>query len=79
MRIIIIATSIALCACKPSAKKVDYPVMPDELKDCKIFEIVGTPDQERLVIVRCPDSQVSTYWETGNSKSGDKRHTVVTL
>lgn len=79
MKKLVIAVCVLLSACEPSAKKVNYPVLPDELKDCKIFEIVGTPSQEQLVVVRCPNAQVSTFWQTGNYKTGITNHTVVTL
>lgn len=54
-----------LSACTPSANEVSYPVLPDELKDCKFFRVDngGFP----IRVVRCPNSTTSATFQSGKT------------
>lgn len=55
---------IGLSACSNSAKEVDFPAMPKELADCKIYYLTND-DGDRIYITRCPDSSTSTQFKQG--------------
>jgi len=38
-KILIVLGVVMLAACSPSAKQKYYPVLPDELKDCKFYRL----------------------------------------
>ena len=58
--------AIVTVACTPSYKQLDYPVLPEELKDCKIFRINNSAGTF-LYVVRCPNSSTSTTFHSGKS------------
>lgn len=48
-----------LGGCSNSAREVNYPVRPAELKDCKIYRL--TNDEGGVITVaRCPNSTTTT-------------------
>lgn len=59
-KLFICAIALLLAACsEPNFKVADFPVVPPELSDCKIFRVenkLGTV----LFITRCPNSTTST-------------------
>ncbi len=62
---------ITLCAtllmgCTPSATVKSYPVMPDELKDCKFFLLIDDIGAH-IVVARCPNSTTTVK---NNNKAG---------
>lgn len=57
-RIILIATLALLAGCEPGAKQINFPVVPDELKDCKFFEVTDT-NNFRITVARCPNSSTT--------------------
>lgn len=66
----LIAFSVAgLAACTPSfTDKTDkFTVLPEELKDCKIYEIVGTEGGGRMTVMRCPNSSTTTKVPSGKT------------
>ena len=65
-KLIIIA--LLLTGCSNSYREVVFPVLPDELKDCKFFSITNTSG-ENLQVVRCPNSSVSTSYIRGKTKT----------
>lgn len=52
--------AIAISACTPSYqdKSGEFSVMPEELKDCKIFRVQGTV--QHLYITKCPHADTTT-------------------
>ena len=72
IRVILAFCGLFLVGCSPSGSETTagYLVMPEGLKDCRIYKISDGPNP--LVVVRCPHS--STTAET----SGKGRRTVAT-
>jgi len=53
---LVVATVALLTGCEPSAKVRTYPVLPDELKDCKFFYLNGGDGVGSITVGRCPNS-----------------------
>jgi len=68
MKKVIFATciAVALAGCGPSAsdETKKFPIMPDGLKDCKIFNIVSEHGSH-LTVVRCPASSTTAKYQQG--------------
>lgn len=60
----IILVSIFLLGCEPYAKEVNWPVVPEELKDCKFF-VLQDSSGAAIQIVRCPLSDTSVTYKQG--------------
>lgn len=76
MKAVILAlATVALTACAPSYEEKHYPVLPEELKDCKFYEVSNGGSS--IKIVRCPNSQVSTTWTQNAGKTSVTRSAVV--
>ena len=73
--IILVLVAVALTACAPGYEEKHYPVLPDELRDCKFYEVSN--GSSSIKIVRCPNSQVSTTWTQQQGKSSVTRSAVV--
>ena len=59
---------IALSGCNPSYtdKSTSY-LMPEGMKDCKVYVLDGDESSRSLTVVRCPSSDVSTTYKVGKS------------
>ena len=55
-----------ISGCTNSAKEVIYPVMPPELKDCKIF-VLDKEDGRSITVMRCPNSTTSSTYTEGKT------------
>lgn len=65
-KIILLVALMVLAGCNPSYKTMSFPVMPDELKDCKIFELVSI--ERRIIVTRCPAAaSTSTNFPSGKT------------
>jgi hypothetical protein len=64
---IIIALCIMfLAGCTPSANEKVWPVMPEELKDCKFYRL-GDGEGNTISVARCPNSSTTVKM---NNKQG---------
>ena len=57
-KLILLCVLLAITGCTPSASQLDFPVLPDGLKDCKFFYLrdgSGT----NITVARCPNSTTS--------------------
>ena len=50
--------------------------MPDELKDCRMFDMESQTSQD-IIVVRCPNSTTSTSYSYQSGKSRHERRSVV--
>jgi hypothetical protein len=66
MKYLFIIALVVLAGCTPSAKVKDYPVLPEELKDCKFFRITDG-EGSNITVARCPNSTTTVR---KNDKSG---------
>ena len=66
--LMVIIGVIMLTGCEPSYenKTQNFTVLPDELKDCKFYNVRSNTGSN-LNIVRCPNSQTSTTYSVGKS------------
>jgi len=55
MKYFLIVALAVLAGCSPDAQVKHYPVMPDELKDCKFFRLTDG-DGGSITVARCPNS-----------------------
>lgn len=50
--------------------------MPDELRDCQMFDMESKSSQD-IIVVRCPNSTTSTSYSYQSGKSHYERRSVV--
>lgn len=50
--------------------------MPDELRDCQMFDMESKSSQD-IIVVRCPNSTTSTSYSYQSGKSRHERRSVV--
>lgn len=55
-----------LAACSPSYEQKHYPVLPEELKDCRFFQITSGSGAY-ITVVRCPNSSTTTRYSYGKT------------
>jgi hypothetical protein len=65
---LLIATVLCLAGCSPSAKIEDFPILPDDLKDCKFYRLTDG-DGSAITVARCPGSNTTV-------QQSDKAHTT---
>ncbi len=60
--------AIVLSGCNPSYtdKSTSY-LMPEGMKDCKVYVLDGDASSKTLTVVRCPSSDTSTTYNVGKS------------
>lgn len=63
--ILMILAVISVAACKgpPDNPETRSYVLPKEMHDCSVFKVDGNGPY--LYVVRCPNSQTTTHYETG--------------
>lgn len=66
MKYLLIAALAVLAGCSPSAKVKSYPILPEELKDCKFFRL-NDGEGGNITVARCPNSTTTVRQ---NDKSG---------
>ncbi len=64
----VLVAAIGLAACTPSGKEVtgSFPILPEGLKDCKIYDL-QSEHGSHIRVVRCPNSSTSTTYKSGKS------------
>lgn len=64
----VLIAAIGLAACSPSGKEVtgNFPIMPEGLKDCKIYDL-QSDGGSHVRVVRCPNSSTSTSYRVGKA------------
>jgi len=68
VRLVIVALSVlTLSACQPNASKIDYPVLPEELKDCKFYSV--SDGVAYITVARCPNSATTVKTSGKSSKT----------
>lgn len=50
--------------------------MPNELRDCQMFDMVSQSSQD-IIVVRCPNSTTSTSYSYTSGKTRHERRSVV--
>ena len=59
-----ILSLVVLTGCEPSSNKVEYPVLHEDLKDCKFYTI-SRNGLGKVLVVRCPNSSTTTSYMDG--------------
>lgn len=77
MKYFIVLLALILCGCDPSGSEIThtYSVMPEGLKDCKIYTISN--GGREVTVVRCPNSSTSTQYTVRRGKTNASVYTVV--
>ena len=59
--LVILMLVLTSVACTPSYEdsKGNFTALPEELKNCKIYDIQGR-NGNRITVMRCPNSEVTT-------------------
>jgi hypothetical protein len=75
-KLILLCVLLAITGCTPSAGQLDFPVLPDGLKDCKFFYIRDGGGTS-ITVARCPNSTTSVvsggkHKRTSITAEGDK-------
>ena len=70
----ILVFAVMLSGCAPSAEErtANFTVMPEGLKDCKVYRI--SDGSENITVVRCPNSST-----TSSNRIGKTKKTVTTI
>ena len=70
-----ISAIVFLVGCTPTAKDLshEFTVMPEGMKDCKIYGLVSNIGS-RVTAIRCPNSSTIT-----NFSSGKSTHSVIVV
>lgn len=55
-----------LTACSDSAEKIDFPVLPPELKDCSFYKLENSGGSS-MKVVRCPNSSTTSTYPVGKT------------
>lgn len=57
---------IMLSGCNPTyTDKSSSYLMPEGMKDCKVYSLEGDATSKTLTVVRCPQSETSTTFMNG--------------
>jgi uncharacterized lipoprotein YmbA len=72
---VIIVLAVMLAGCSPSARELNYPVLPEGLKDCKFYEV--SSGANTVTVVRCPGSTATTRWTKVVGKTIQVYYTAV--
>ena len=68
--LILIVFINAGCTVENSYEEVSYPVMPPELKGCKVFELKTSGPDPNLYVIKCPNCpDTTTSYYNHNTKS----------
>lgn len=67
LSLIFAASFLTACSFEPHARTEAFPVLPDDLKDCKFYNISN--GNTMLHVVRCPNSSVSTQTSGKNPQN----------
>jgi hypothetical protein len=62
----ILFAAIGVAGCSNSATEILFPVMPPELKDCKVFHIKSKTGNS-ITAMRCPNATTSTSYTSGKT------------
>ena len=67
-KVLLLAVGLFLAGCTPGYSDLSqsYPVIPDDLKDCKFSQLSSTRGSY-MNVVRCPLSVTSTTYKVGKS------------
>lgn len=60
---------ILIAGCTNSAREIHFSVTPQELSDCKFYELENTSGKH-ITVVRCPVSDTSTTYKAGKAMVG---------
>ncbi len=67
-KLILLCVLLAITGCTPSASQLDFPVLPDGLKDCKFFYIRDGSGTS-ITVARCPNSTTSVMGGGKNKRT----------
>jgi hypothetical protein len=65
--IVIVLSTALLVACQPYAQQEKYPVLPEELQDCKFYRI--SDGASYITVARCPNSTTTVKTSGKGSKT----------
>jgi hypothetical protein len=57
-KLILLCVLLTMVGCTPKASQLDFPVLPDGLKDCKFFYLQDGSGTN-ITVARCPNSTTS--------------------
>ena len=63
---LMLALTLGVAGCNPSTSPVNFPLRPAHLQDCSFDELSN--GQNRILVVRCPNSTVSTSYMEGKER-----------
>ena len=67
-QVLFIIMTVLLTACSDSATELNFPAMPRELSDCRVY-LVTNASGSIITIVRCPNSQTTTNTDIHQGKT----------
>lgn len=73
--IFVLCVSVLIVGCSPSARELNYPVLPEGLKDCKFYEVSSGGNS--ITVVRCPGSTTTTRWTQVIGKTIQEHYAAV--
>lgn len=58
-KIMILCVLLAITGCSPRSNQLNFPIVPEELKDCKFYYLVSENGSYAITVARCPNSSTS--------------------
>lgn len=65
-KVLMIAAIIGLSGCSNGYSEKNFPVVPDELKDCRFFALTNDSGAH-ITVARCPNSATTTTYKSGKT------------
>ena len=58
-KFILLCALLAITGCSPRADQLNFPILPEELKDCKFYYLTSENGGKSITVARCPNSSTS--------------------
>jgi len=58
-KIMLLCALLAITGCSPRSDQLNFPILPEELKDCKFYYLRNENGGHSITVARCPNSSTS--------------------
>ena len=58
-KLILLCALLVITGCTPKADQLNFPILPEELKDCKFYYLRSENGGHSITVARCPNSSTS--------------------
>ncbi len=76
--LVILCLSFIIIGCgDETTESTSNYILPNGLKDCKVYKMIGEGSASNIVVVRCPLSQTGTSYTVNSGKSSHTGFSIV--